>query len=163
MESDLYGFYGLDPLWGSGYFGAGRMASPLGPLPYFGSSDMRRDRDKGTILHDTDPHLRSMATIKGYHIHATDGEIGHVENVLIDDVDWGIRYFIVDTKNWWPGQHVLISPYAVSNISYASRQVRLDITRAQVSAAPAWKPFDMIDKVYEKRLHKHYGWQGYGW
>jgi hypothetical protein len=55
----------------------------------------------------------------GYHIHATDGEIGHVGDLLIDGADWGIRYLIVDTRNWWFGKHVLMSPYAVREISLA--------------------------------------------
>ncbi|MFZ3177602.1 MAG: PRC-barrel domain-containing protein, partial [Methylovirgula sp.] len=46
----------------------------------------------------------------GYHIHASDGEIGHVEDFLVADADWSIRYLVVDTKNWWLGKKVLISP-----------------------------------------------------
>ena len=39
-----------------------------------------------------------------------DGEIGHVEDFIIDDETWAIRYLIIDTRNWWPGKKVLISP-----------------------------------------------------
>ena len=44
----------------------------------------------------------------GYHIEATDGEIGHVEDFLVEDSSWAIRYMIVDTRNWWPGRKVLV-------------------------------------------------------
>jgi hypothetical protein len=43
--------------------------------------------------------------------------IGHLEKLLIENANWNIRYLIVDTKNWWPGKHVLISPDAVQEIS----------------------------------------------
>jgi sporulation protein YlmC with PRC-barrel domain len=51
-----------------------------------------------------DPHLRSIEAVTGYHINASDGEIGHVETMLVDDADWSIHYLVVDTKNWWPGE-----------------------------------------------------------
>ena len=59
---------------------------------------------------DDDPHLRSVEAVTGYHIHASDGEIGHVEDFLVEDADWSIHYLVVDTKNWWPGKRILISP-----------------------------------------------------
>ena len=114
-------------------------------------------------LNDGDPHLRSTAAVTGYHIHASDRQIGHVENLLIDDVTWGIRYLIIDTKNWWPGKHVLMSPYAVPEISWSKHQVRLDVSRELVKSSPPWSPLDLIDQAYEERLHRHYDWPGYGW
>ena len=57
-----------------------------------------------------DPHLRSTKEVSGYHIAATDGEIGHVDDFISEMDDWVIRYMVVDTKNWLPGRKVLISP-----------------------------------------------------
>ncbi len=165
LQNTLYGYYGWDPLWGGGYFGesAGAIASPLSAPPMFGAG-ATAEIVGGEIMPDEgDPHLRSVADLIGYHIRATDGEVGHVENLLIDDVTWGIRYIIVDTKNWWPGKHVLLSPYAVRHISWEDQQVSVDVTQAHVKASPPWNPAEMIDQYYEKRLHTHYGWPGYGW
>ena len=71
---------------------------------------------KGASLHGADPHLRSVEEVTGYRLHAVDGEIGHIENFMIDDADWSIHYFVVDTRNWWFGKRVLISPLAVKSI-----------------------------------------------
>lgn len=49
---------------------------------------------------DEDPHLRSVAEVAGYHVHASDGDIGHVEDLLVEETGWGIRYLIIDTRNW---------------------------------------------------------------
>ena len=38
-----------------------------------------------------------QATITGYPIHATDGEIGHVEDFMVDDYNWTIRFLVVAT------------------------------------------------------------------
>jgi hypothetical protein len=56
----------------------------------------------------------------GYHIHAADGAIGHIENFLMEDKNWEIRYLIADTRNWWPGQHVLVSPYALTQSTWVA-------------------------------------------
>ena len=159
MQGQLYDYYGWDPVWGgTGYFGGG-----LGMMGSWGYAGMGAPRvPNGHASDDGDPHLRSTTAVTGSHLQATDGEIGHVENLLIDDADWVIVYLIVDTKNWWFGKHVLISPYAVKDISWSSHTIQLDVTRELVKASPAWYPLAMIDQVYEKRLHNHYGWQGYG-
>jgi len=46
-----------------------------------------------------DAHLRSTAEVRGYYIEAIDGEIGHVEDFIVDDESWAIRYMVVDTVN----------------------------------------------------------------
>jgi len=162
MESHLYDYYGWDPYWGSSYFGMGAIGLPLASPPYVGPSAARESGSEESHPDSGDPHLRSIAAVTSYHIHATDGEIGHVENFLVDDASWDVRYLIVDTRNWWPGKHVLVSPYAVREISWSERQVQLNVARGQVKASPPWNPIDMIDQAYEKRLHGHYGWPGYG-
>jgi sporulation protein YlmC with PRC-barrel domain len=162
-QSSLYDYYGWDPYWGGSSFGGGGIASPFSAPPYFGISALREQAGRGPQHDNGDPHLRSVAAVTGYHILANDGGIGHVENFLIDDATWSIRYLIVDTSNWWLGQHVLLAPYAVSNISYEQHQIAVDVDRDKVKSSPPWDPAEMVDTYYEKRLHRHYGWQGYGW
>jgi hypothetical protein len=166
MQTNLAGHYGWDPLWGGGnYFGgySSGMGGAFDPTPNrFDPALLEADRP-GASVDDGDPHLRSVTAVVGYHIQATDGPIGHVENFLVDDATWGIRYLIIDTRNWWPGQHVLVSPYAVRAISWSDRDVTLDVTRDKIKGSPAWDPAAMIDRTYEERLHGYYGWPGYGW
>lgn len=166
MDTNLQGYYGLDPLWGgSNYFGgyASGMGGAFDPSPYrFDSGLLEADRPDAS-RDDSDPRLRSLAEIVGYHIQAKDGPIGHVENFLVDDATWGVRYLVIDTKNWWSGQHVLMSPYAVREISWSDRDVTLEVTRDQIKASPSWDPAGAINEDFEKRLHGYYGWPGYGW
>jgi hypothetical protein len=166
MQGNLYSYYGWDPYWGPDYYGADLSGRGLGGG--FGRSGLGVDRELegDTMLRgaeDGDPHLRNMNAVRGYHIHATDGSIGHVENFLLDDVSWAIRYLIVDTRNWWPGAHVLISPYAVKSIEWRDNQIRLDVSREQVKSSPPWDPVKIVEELYERRLHQHYGWRGFGW
>ncbi len=168
MQEHLCSYYGWDPYWGPNFYGAGLYGSGLGMAGAFGVPPYGTEREMpGETLQlgseKGDPHLRSMTALRGYHIHATDGSIGHVENFLLDDATWDIRYLIVDTRNWWPGAHVLISPYAVQSVGWGDRQVHLNVSREQVRTSPPWAPADIIEHAYEQQLHKHYGWRGYGW
>ncbi len=163
METRLYSYYGWDPLWSGPYLGAmpGAMAWPYMAPPYFGLGLTTGEaHGTGANLQGADPHVRSVEEVTGYRIHAVDGEIGHVENFMIDDADWSIHYFIVDTRNWWFGKRVLISPLAVKSIDWFDRHVELDVSREQVESSPPWDPLDAFSRDYAKRLHGHYGWPG---
>ena len=163
MEHNLYDYYGWDPAWGGGYYGMGVIASPLSAPPFFGSSGMREEALLDARLDDANPHLRSIAAITGYHVEASDGDIGHVSDFIIDEACWGIRYVIIDTRNWWSGKHVLIAPYAITEVRYSDSHIRLNVTRDQVKTSPEWNPAEAVDRAYEHQLHGHYAWPGYGW
>jgi sporulation protein YlmC with PRC-barrel domain len=171
MENQLYNYYGWDPLWSGGYpWGggligahAGAIASPLSPPPYFSGSLRREGANEGNALHESgDPHLRSIDEVTGYHINATDGDIGHVENFIVDSATLDIRYLIIDTKNWWTGKHILMSPDAVDGINWSDHHVQLNVTQDQVKASPPWDPRDLMNQAAMKKLHAHYGWMAQG-
>jgi hypothetical protein len=81
--------------------------------------------------HD-DRHLRSCEALKGYHIHATDGDIGHVDGFLVDQQTWAIRYLIVNTSNWWLGHQVLMAPTWFAEVSWEYSKVTTNLTRQEV-------------------------------
>ena len=104
-----------------------------------------------------DPHLRSIAAVTGYHIHASDGEIGHVEDFLVDDAGWKIRYIKVDAGNWWPRQQVLISPLSVREIDRAGKFLQINVNRQQIKDAPPYDPSITVDGAYEEKFLTYYG------
>ena len=68
---------------------------------------------------DGDPHLRSMAEVLGYAISALDGEIGSVDDFLIDPECWQVRHVVVDTGNWLPGARVVLARDLLDAVSEA--------------------------------------------
>ncbi len=92
METDVYDHYGWDPAWGTTYFGASDIAAPLLEPLIFSENAARQAADRESHRSEGDPHLRSFVSVNGYHVHATDGDLGHVENFLADDVNWDIRF-----------------------------------------------------------------------
>jgi uncharacterized protein YrrD len=87
---------------------------------------------------DGDPHLRSKDEVVGYDIQATDESVGHVDDILFDDKNWSIPLIVVDTRNWWPGKHVLISPKRIERVSWEEKSVMVNVTREQVESSPEY-------------------------
>ncbi|MEO5558355.1 MAG: PRC-barrel domain-containing protein [Dokdonella sp.] len=109
-------------------------------------------RDRGD-----DPHLRSCRAIQRYHIHATDGDIGHVESLLLDDEAWAIRYLVVDTSDWWMGHQMLVAPPWIADISWLDATVSVDLTRQAVKDAPTYDAKALPSPEQERGLFEHYG------
>jgi len=160
METDVYDYYGWRPYWGTGLYmgGYGVLggAMGMGMQPYLGSRRREEQIVDARRSHD-DPHLRSVNAVIGYHIHARDGEIGHVEDFLLEDADWSIHYLVVDTKNWWPAKKVLISPRSAGDIDWTDRLVNLDVDRQKIKDSPTYDPAITVDRAYEKHFHAYYG------
>ena len=144
MQARLYDHYGWDPYRAEHVFRARRNR------PDFEADPRRNQRASGgrhgSPFGEGDPHLRSVVEANGYHVHATDGDIGHVENFLASDVNWDIRYLVIATHNWWPGKHVQLAPYAVKDIDWAERRINVNVTRDQVKSSPPWDPLAMADQ-----------------
>lgn len=92
-------------------------------------------------------HLRSTREVASYHLHATDGEIGHVEDFIVDDENWAIRFLVVDTSNWLPGKKVLLSTQLIKRVEWADSSVHFDVTRESVKNSPEFDPSNAINRV----------------
>lgn len=103
-----------------------------------------------------DPHLRSGNAVVRYDVHATDGAIGHVHGILIDEKTWAIRYLIVNTGNWWLGHEVLIAPGWIENVDWADSKVVVGLARQAIRDAPRYDPTVPFDHEHEARIHSHY-------
>jgi hypothetical protein len=108
-----------------------------------------------------DPYLRSTKDVTGHHIQAADGEIGHVEDFIIDDETWAIRYLIINTQNWWPGKKVLVSPQWIERVSWLESKVFVNLTCETIRQSPEYTEESLLTRDYEAGLHRHYNRQGY--
>jgi sporulation protein YlmC with PRC-barrel domain len=86
-------------------------------------------------------HLTSK--MRGFHIVASDGEIGHVDDFVIDPGSWAIRYMVVDTSNWIGGKSVLISPSVISAVDSADGEIQVKMSRAQIEQSPSVETADI--------------------
>jgi hypothetical protein len=109
-----------------------------------------------------DRHLRSVHEVTGYHVGALDGEIGHVDALILDDREpqhapWQLRYLVIDTRNWLPGRKVLVAPIWAEAVIWERRTVRIGLTRDQIKGSPEFHPNMPINRRYEEILYDYYG------
>jgi len=152
FEADYYGYYGWPAYWTGSFM--------WGDLPY-----VERDRNKwGQFAKGAkawDRHLRSTHEVTGYHLQASDGEIGHLDDFVLDDETWAIRYLIVGTKNWWPGKKVLVSPQWIERVSWNESKIFTTLSRETIKASPPFTKDSLLTRDYETGLYRHYNRKGY--
>jgi sporulation protein YlmC with PRC-barrel domain len=129
-EIELFNHYGWAPYWGADATGVA--------VPPIAIGEKYEAEKAPKPKKDLDPHLRSARHVIGYHIQAADGDIGHVEEFVLDDVSWMIRYMVVDTKNWLPGRKVLISPQWIRNVSWKEAKVFVVQDRQTIRNSPEY-------------------------
>lgn len=150
-ERDYYRYYGYPLYWGySGLWG-------MGANPGFLSAGNPMEAVPPRTDESGDAHLRSASEVRGYYIQGSDDAIGHVDDFVVDDETWQVRYLIVDTSNWWFGNKVLIAPRWASRVSWDERAVHVDMSRQAIKDSPQWDPNAPVNQDYETRLYDYYG------
>jgi hypothetical protein len=151
FEEQYYGYYDWPMYW-------------TGPYMWGACPEIVRDSDKRSktfYSENFDSHLRSTRDVSGHHIQASDGEIGHVEDFIVDDQTWAIRYLVIDTKNWWPGKKILISTRWIERVSWSESKVFVNLSCETIRQAPDYTEESLLTRAYETGLHRHYDRHGY--
>ena len=102
----------------------------------------------------------STHDVDGHDIQAKDGEIGNVDDFIIDDKTWAIRYLIINTHDWWPGKKVLVSPHWIERISWSESKVFVNLFRETIKQSPEYIEETLLTRDYEAGLHQHYNHKG---
>jgi sporulation protein YlmC with PRC-barrel domain len=134
-----------------GHMGLGMWGYPLVEV---------REKDviqRKTEEHTNDkPHLRSTQEVTGYDIHATDGNIGQVEDFIIDDTTWKIHFLVVETGNWFSGKKVIISPHWIKDVKWEEQKVTINHLKDEVKNSPEYDSSQPINDSYEHALNDYY-------
>jgi hypothetical protein len=72
----------------------------------------------------------------GYAIHASDGEIGRVDQ---HDVATGVSYLLVATGPWILGRTVLLPASVIDRVDHENQSVYVKCTRAEIRSAPDYR------------------------
>ncbi|HEV2210982.1 MAG TPA: PRC-barrel domain-containing protein [Verrucomicrobiae bacterium] len=159
FEMEYYQYYGWPYYW----------PGPLlwGPMDFPGP---QIPLNLPTPPHPTPPrqgedaHLRSVNEIAGFHgylVQGLDRAFGHIQQFIFEEASWAIRYLVADTRNWWPGKHVLVSPRWIAWISWSEARVYVDFDRDTIERAPAYDDSVAITRQYEQNLFAHFNRQPY--
>ncbi|MDF1812931.1 MAG: PRC-barrel domain-containing protein [Verrucomicrobiales bacterium] len=102
-------------------------------------------------------HLRSANRVRRDQVHATDGEIGHIDDFIVDTSSWKMRYFVVKTRNFLPGGTVLIGIDWIQSIDRTGSKVNVDLTCEKIRKSPEFDVHEPVNRDYEGRLYDYYG------
>ena len=80
--------------------------------------------------------LHRLSRIRGFHVRASDGAMGHVDDFIVDETSWQIRYLVVDTSNWMGGKWVAISPDSVTKVEWAEQRIYVALTQDEIRNSP---------------------------
>ena len=94
-----------------------------------------------------DQHLRSCNQVSGYHIHASDGEIGHLKDFIVDEKTLQVKFIVIDTHNWFGGKKVLLAIKNIKKVEWDNSKVFVVIT---VNAVKNSSEFDESKFIHIK-------------
>ena len=144
-ETKILGYYGYPYYWGAtNVWGSYDNPSALLTAPA-ATQPAEPATSPVTGARAVDPEarqLRSTTKSTGYHLHATDGEIGHVDDFLIGQESWRIRYLLVDTSNWIGGKSVLMSCDALERIDRDRGLLYVSATRDAIRNGPSFESIE---------------------
>jgi len=147
-------YYGYPAYWGytGGIWG-------LGPYPaLLRSGDALEGQRPAPSQPSGDVHLRSAQEVRGYRIEGSDGAIGHVADLIVDDEDWAIRYLVVDAGDWWVGSRkVVIAPQWATRFDWAEQAVHVALSRQAIKDSPPWPGPGAVNRQHEALLYEYYG------
>jgi hypothetical protein len=149
-EMELHRYFGWPYYWyGAHVWGIDSYPAPLfkKKIP-FDNINTKRPREN---------HLRSTNELIGYNIQAADQKVGHIEDFIIDDKSWTIRYIVVDTRNWLPGKKVLMAPDWIGLIEWSASKIHTVLSGDQVKNCPEFDSSRPINREYEVKLYDFYG------
>lgn len=124
QEIALYGHYAWQRYGGSGFY-AGASETVMDQPLIIDERLVVPERNLGEKNNAL--HLQSTHLLCGYHIRATDGEIGHLSDFMVNDMNWEIEYLVIDTHNWIGGKKVLLKVEHIKEIRWEESLIIVDI------------------------------------
>jgi hypothetical protein len=93
--------------------------------------------------------LRSLYVMLDYHIAATDGVQGTVQDCLFDDESWIVHYLVAETASQLGKRKVLILPFAVGRPDWETKRLPVLLTSEQIRTSPPLEADMPISQQYQ--------------
>jgi uncharacterized protein YrrD len=157
-EAELAVYYSWQSTWGPGFYqGAAWGVIPSTPVV----DPSALNEADGATSAEEDFHLRSAQQVGGYHIHAKDGDIGHIVDFIFDDQSWQISHLLIDTHNWVGGEKIVLAVQHIKEIQWQNSKVVVDLSMDDIKNSFSFNKWnDIIAKAEnaerEKPISQHY-------
>ncbi len=139
-EKRLHGYYGWTPYWNRQRTARHSLFAQVVPPSAFEQARLAIDeRIEEKLRENADPHLHSLQEVKGYSIRATDGELGSLEDLILDAETHTITHLVIDTIKWWPSKSVVLPINGILTISWEDRCIDVKNSREEVKNSAEFK------------------------
>lgn len=159
LETALFSHYQWQPYWEDQFIDETTLAREK---PAAETKEMSPNETSVEGLSNVSPrpedmpyHLNSTDIVMA--IQAVDGEIGHVEDYIVNSETWAINFLVVNTANWLPGKKVLISPQLINHMDPNKKVVFVNLMKAVVESSREFDPAQLVNTVVEDHLYDYYG------
>lgn len=103
----------------------------------------------------------SFNELEGRAIGGTDGEVGKLVDLYLDDQHWTVRHLVVETGNWFDSRQVLISTASLVEDQPQSDVVKTRLTREEIKKSPSVDTKKPVSRQYETEHAAYYGYPMY--
>jgi len=79
-----------------------------------------------------DPTLRSVNEILTYKVTTSDGDLGRMDDLVVEDANWFIRFLVLSAGSWFGGHKLLVATRWVGSVSWATREVLVPHSRDSI-------------------------------
>jgi hypothetical protein len=100
------------------------------------------------------PGTGTWADLVGYHVEATDGHVGTIDEATYD---LGSSYVVVDTGPGILGSKVLLPAGTIIRLDRGSRTAHVDRSKNEITSAPTFDRDAYRDAGYRDRVGEYYG------
>ena len=80
--------------------------------------------------------LHKISKMTGFHLLASDGEIGHVDDFLVDQT-WTVTHLVVKTHHYFGGESVLVPGSAIETIDSPNKKIRVRLSCDEIRHSPS--------------------------
>lgn len=143
VEQSIAGYYGWNRYW-TGNMLWGAQDTPLTTLqPDPMSEDQTRYNQQMESLQEYD--LRSEDETQGYKVHANDGKLGQVVDMIYDDEYWKIRYLIVQSsESYVDKKYFAFEIDKIESVDWFEEDIYI---KGTVAAAEETKQYDTTAEI----------------
>jgi hypothetical protein len=117
-------------------------------------ADMPISRQRELGLKQPGSHLRSVREVLGYSLHTADGEIGTIEDLIIEDPLWSVHYVVVSLK---ARGSILVKPDSIRSISWPGKAAWLNLSVDEIMNSVAFDPAAPVNRDDEHKPLDYYG------
>ncbi len=104
--------------------------------------------------------LNSDQDFRGFEVYGTNGLVGEVDDLVLDEASGRVRYFTIDLGRGRKSRPVWLPKSTIKRVDYENERVYLNISSTQIQEAPQ-VPKGSVSRSIEQALHDHFGAEYY--